>query len=154
VGSTVLARMAERAVQARQDEADRAYRGALRFVVDGRIEFRTTVGPSGGFTGVGGGPITTPENLIALWQLRYDGLIAVRGQKGRAHRPRPQVRERWGCAVSDPNEPPQDEAMRNLLSGVSGDEAAEVLRDAAPEMTEAERQAYLKRWGKGGGSRG
>lgn len=58
--------------------------------------------------------------------------------------------------MPDPNEPPADAAMRNLLGGVSDEDAAEALREAAPDMTEAERAAYLKKWnkGSGGGRRG
>lgn len=54
--------------------------------------------------------------------------------------------------MTDPNEnlpdPVADDSMRNLLSNVSAEEAAEVLNEVAPDMTEAEKQAHLMRWGK------
>lgn len=63
-----------------QQRREAARRKALRMVADRSIEWRTTVGPSGGFTRLGGQLITDdPGLLVALWELRRDVLITVHG---------------------------------------------------------------------------
>lgn len=81
MADTTLAWMAEKADNERRARQHRARRKALRHTADGQIEWRVTVGPSGGFTGVGGAPLNRQiEVLIALWQLLDDGLICRDGQ--------------------------------------------------------------------------
>lgn len=79
VADTILARMAEEAAAQRAARHAKALRKALRHVDGELIEWRVTVGPSGGFTGIGGTTITEPALLIALWELRAEGLICLRG---------------------------------------------------------------------------
>ena len=43
-------------------------------------------------------------------------------------------------------DPVAEESMRSLLSHVSADEAKELLDEVAPNLTDAERRDYLKRW--------
>lgn len=52
------------------------------------------------------------------------------------------------AVVAAADDDPTDEAMQNLLSHVSDEDAAEALDEAAPDMTPDERKAWLKRWGK------
>lgn len=39
-----------------------------------------------------------------------------------------------------------DDSMRNLLSHVPAEEAAEAMAEVAPDMTDEEKAAWLKRW--------
>ena len=54
--------------------------------------------------------------------------------------------------MTDPNESRHDEhaddAMRNLFSHVSREEAESLMDEVGKDLTEAEKKAYLKRWGK------
>lgn len=49
----------------------------LTWVLDGKIEWRTAVGLSGGFVQADGPPFPPSEELVALYELRNAGLIAV-----------------------------------------------------------------------------
>ncbi|MGH3520040.1 MAG: hypothetical protein ACRDQ7_22165 [Haloechinothrix sp.] len=49
----------------------------LSAVREGRVAWRTTVGVSGGFVSVGGMPFPPGDELVALYELRNSGLIAV-----------------------------------------------------------------------------
>lgn len=49
--------------------------------------------------------------------------------------------------MADPDENAvADDSMQNLLSHVPAEEAAEVMAEVAPDMTEGEKAAWLKRW--------
>jgi len=74
--------MADQAEKARQAAKVRAERKALRLVANGLVEWSADIGPSGGFTGVGGMTLNElPSVLIALWDHRIRGLIAVNGEE-------------------------------------------------------------------------
>lgn len=79
MADTILARMAEDAAARREAQAAKARRKALRHVDSELIAWSTGVGPSGGFIGAGGTTIKNPALLIALWELRGEGLICLRG---------------------------------------------------------------------------
>jgi hypothetical protein len=55
----------------------------LLAVVRGEVEWCTTVGPSGGFVRKGGMPVAPVAKLVALYELRDAGLIAVDVNYGR-----------------------------------------------------------------------
>lgn len=59
------------------------HQGVLNAVLDGRVEWRTTVGPSGGFVRRDGLPFEPSDELVALYELRNAALLVVDIHLGR-----------------------------------------------------------------------
>lgn len=59
------------------------HRQVLTSVREGRIEWRAGLGPHGGFAPVRGARIPPGDELVALYELRDAGLIAVDRDNGR-----------------------------------------------------------------------
>lgn len=57
-----------------------------------------------------------------------------------------QLREVLITTDSDENANVADDAMKNPLSHVPAEEAAEVMAEVAQDMTDEEKAAWLKRW--------
>lgn len=59
------------------------HRDVLASVISGRVAWRTTVGPSGGFVHADGMPFEPGDELVALYELRNARLISVTPELGR-----------------------------------------------------------------------
>lgn len=57
----------------------------LQLVGDGRIEWRASIGPYGGFAPVGGTKFPPCNGLVALYELRNAELITVEPEYGRVY---------------------------------------------------------------------
>lgn len=60
-------------------------RELLQLVGDGRIEWRASIGPYGGFAPVGGTTFPPGDGLVALYELRNADLIMVEPESGRVY---------------------------------------------------------------------
>lgn len=57
----------------------------LQLVRDGRIDWRTSIGPYGGFAPADGSLFPPCDALVALYELRNAGLIGVDAEAGKVY---------------------------------------------------------------------